>query len=196
MKQQEHSCCDAPTAAEPGEPSGVCSEKSPPAAPAAGTESGLCPVSTTTGLKVDLITLKALLTGDGLRRLDGEAYRFCPAADCDVVYFDNAAGSVFRRNDLTVRIGQKESEDSATICYCFGYTTGDVRRDFATVGMTEIPAIITAEVKAGHCACEVKNPQGSCCLGNVSKAVRRVRAELADALPDSRSESGAERVNP
>jgi hypothetical protein len=195
MKQQEHYRCDVPAAAEPGEPSGVCSEKSP-AAPAAGTDSGLCPVSATTGLKVDLITLKALLTGEGLRRLDGENYRFCPAADCDVVYFDNAANSVYRRRDLTVRIGQKERGDSAPICYCFGYTTGDVRRDFATLGTTRIPAMITAQVKAGHCACEVKNPQGSCCLGNVSKAVRRVQAELADALPGSRSEGGAERANP
>ena len=195
MKQQPYSCCDVPAAVELGEPSGVCSEKTP-AATAAGTESGLCPVSATTGLKVDLITLKALLTGDGLRRLNGEKYRFCPAADCDVVYFDNAANSVFRPRDLTVRIGLKETADSAPICYCFGYTTGDVRRDFATFGTTEIPTIITAEVKAGHCGCEVRNPQGSCCLGNVSRAVRPVPAELADALPNSRSESGAERVNP
>lgn len=195
MKQQKHSCSGAAAAAEGGEPSGVCSEKSP-AVPAAGAESGLCPVSATTGLKVDLITLKALLTGEGLRRLDGEAYRFCPAAACDVVYFDNAVGSAFRRKDLIVRIGQKEREDSAPICYCFGYTTGDVRCDFAKFGTTEIPAIITAQVKSGHCACEVKNPQGSCCLGNISKAVRRVQAELADALPDSRSESGSDRANP
>ncbi len=26
---------------------------------------------------------------------------------------------------------------------------------------------ITAEVRAGHCACEVKNPKGTCCLGDV-----------------------------
>ena len=32
---------------------------------------------------------------------------------------------------------------------------------------------ITAEVKAGNCACEIRNPQGSCCLGNVNAAVKR-----------------------
>lgn len=33
--------------------------------------------------------------------------------------------------------------------------------------------------EAGHCACEVKNPQGSCCLGNVSKALNQIRFEAA-----------------
>ena len=140
------------------------------AVPAEAADPALCPVSQTVGLKVGLVTLKALLKGDSLRRLDGAAYRFCPARDCDVVYFD-AAGSFFRKNDLTVRIGQKETEDPIPICYCFGYTVADLSRELAAFGKTEIPATITAEVKAGHCACEVKNPQGSCCLGNVSKAV-------------------------
>lgn len=145
---------------------------------AEAADPALCPVSQTVGLKVRLVTLKALLKGDSLRRLDGAAYRFCPARDCDVVYFD-AVGSVFRKNDLTVRIGQKETEDPVPICYCFGYTVADLRRGLAAFGKTEIPATITAEVKAGHCACEVKNPQGSCCLGNVSKAVKQVQSELA-----------------
>lgn len=36
-----------------------------------------------------------------------------------------------------------------------------------------IPQRITAEVKAGNCACEIRNSQGSCCLGNVTAAVNR-----------------------
>jgi len=30
-------------------------------------------------------------------------------------------------------------------------------------------------VKAGRCACEVKNPSGACCLGEVNKAVKDAR---------------------
>ncbi len=132
-------------------------------------------------MKVDLITVKALLNGGGLSRLDGEAYRFCPAPDCDIVYFDNVVGSVFRKVDLTVRVRQKETEDPIPICYCFGYSVADVRRDLATRGKTDIPAIIRAQVQAGHCACEVKNPQGSCCLGNVSKAIKKLQSEISAA---------------
>jgi hypothetical protein len=34
-------------------------------------------------------------------------------------------------------------------------------------GKCTSPQWITAEVKAGNCACEIRNPQGFCCLGNV-----------------------------
>ncbi len=46
------------------------------------------------------------------------------------------------------------------------------------------PALL-AHVKANECACEVKNPAGRCCLGNVSKAIQKaqrlVRAGRANA---------------
>ncbi len=146
---------------------------------AADADTILCPSSRTVGLKVDLVTVKALLAGDALRHLDGKAYRFCPEPGCDIVYFDRGTNSIFGKRDLEVRVGQKESEDPIPVCYCFDITVADLRRDIATRGGTDIPAMITAEVKAGHCACEVKNPQGSCCLGNVSKAVKKVQSEIS-----------------
>ena len=142
------------------------------------SEAVLCPVSRTIGPKVDLITVKALLRGTALRRLDGKAYRFCPELDCDIVYFDRGADSVFEKRDLDVRVGQKESEDPIPICYCFDITEADLFKGISETGATDIPAMITAEVRAGHCACEVKNPQGSCCLGNVSKAVKRIQSRI------------------
>lgn len=131
-----------------------------------------CPVSDTVGLGVELLTLRALLKPEALRRLDGTNYRFCSASDCDVVYFDAQHGSLFIKGDLTVRVGLKEREPPVPLCYCFGYTLADVQSDMATRGRTDIPAIITAEIKAGHCACEVRNPQGTCCLGTVRTAVK------------------------
>ena len=139
----------------------------------------LCPTSHTIGHKVDLITVKALLKGSALRLLEGKDYLFCPDAKCDVVYFDRTASSVFRKHDLVVRVGRKESEDPIPVCYCFDFTMADLRRDIAAGGETEIPETITAEIAAGRCACEVKNPEGSCCLGNVWSAIKRMRAGLS-----------------
>jgi len=157
---------DAPEASPcPGE---SCSVARPDAA-------NLCPGSQTIGLKVDLVTVKALVNANALRRLDGRAYRFCPAPDCDIVYFDSAADSIFRKRDLGIRVGQKETEDPVPLCYCFNFTLADLRREIAAAGRTEIPAMITAEVNAGHCACEVRNPQGSCCLGNVTATVKSLQ---------------------
>lgn len=149
--------------------------------PLAQTDRILCPVSRSIGLKVPFITVKALLKGNALRRLKGKAYRFCPEPKCDVVYFDREADSIFEKQDLVVRVGQKESNDPIPVCYCFDITVADLRRDLGAAGETVIPEMIASEVRAGHCACEVKNPQGSCCLGNVSRAVDRILSELGTA---------------
>jgi hypothetical protein len=152
-------------------PSQNCPEPEP------DNQASLCPASRTVGTRVDLITVKALLKGTALRRLNGKTYRFCPEPGCDVVYFDREAGSVFEEHDLEVRIGQKKSEDPIPLCYCFNLTVADLRSDITAQGKTDIPAMIAAEVKAGHCACEVKNPQGTCCLGNVNKALKRLELD-------------------
>jgi len=151
-----------------------------------GHGSGRCPVSGAVSLNVDLVTLKAMLTSSALRRLDGRAYRFCPDSECEVVYFDREAGSVFRKSDVLVRIGRKETTDPIPVCYCFDISEADLRREIERYGKTDIPAMITAEVRAGHCACEVRNPQGTCCLGIVSKAAKRIQAEVATSAAEMR----------
>ena len=46
------------------------------------------------------------------------------------------------------------------ICYCFGYTTGDIECDALTHGHSTIAEKILAEKKAGGCRCATKNPTG------------------------------------
>jgi len=45
-------------------------------------------------------------------------------------------------------------------------------------GHSTAQAMITQEVKAGRCACEIKNPAGICCLGDITRAVQAVMAQL------------------
>ena len=45
------------------------------------------------------------------------------------------------------------------ICYCFGYTAGDIQRDIEENGRSLIMEKIMAEKKAGACNCAEKNPQ-------------------------------------
>jgi hypothetical protein len=56
-----------------------------------------------------------------------------------------------------------------------GYTASVLRSELAKHGETSIPETIAEEIRAGHCACEVKNPEGTCCLGSVREAVKRIR---------------------
>lgn len=100
-----------------------------------------------------------------------------------MVYF-HPEGDCLRKPDVRVRVGLKETADPVSICYCFGFTEAMAAEEIRATGKCTIPQRITAEVKAGNCACEIRNPQGSCCLGNVQAAVKRVMKE-AQAKPDA-----------
>ncbi len=119
------------------------------------------------------------------KRVHKPGFLFCRSADCDVVYF-HPDGDSLRKPDVRVRVGLKETEDPVSICYCFGFTEAMAVEEIRATGKCTNSQRITAEVKAGNCACEIRNPQGSCCLGNVNAAVKRaakvVSAEKSRSL--------------
>lgn len=133
-----------------------------------------CPECGAQGKPVQRITVGSLLVSAARKRMPLEdTFLFCPKPDCDVVYFLNGTNA-FHLEDLAVRVGQKAVEEPKPVCYCFGYTEQMVIEDVVrNQGKTNIPAEITAQVKAGNCFCEVTNPQGTCCLSNVSQAVKK-----------------------
>jgi hypothetical protein len=49
---------------------------------------------------------------------------------------------------------------SALICYCFDYTSEDIRKDFIKHGRSIIMEKIKAAKKMGSCQCPTKNPKG------------------------------------
>lgn len=133
-----------------------------------------CPGCGRQGKSITNLTVKSLVL-DHIRVSGQERYWFCHSPQCEVVYF--GAGGIFRKPDLKVRVGLKEPEDPVPLCYCFDYTRADVRRDIEEHGRTEIPTRIKAEVQAGFCACEVKNPAGTCCLGEIARAIQEAKRE-------------------
>jgi hypothetical protein len=101
-------------------------------------------------------------------------FLFCASPDCDVVYF-HPGGRELRGGDLRIPVVQKGAQ-GAPLCYCFGFTQAMVEEELRACGDCAIVQRIAAEVKAGNCACEVRNPQGSCCLGNVASVVKRLKS--------------------
>jgi len=152
--------------------SDCCSAKDTSNAPTAAA----CPGNGARSKQVDLLTVHSLVRQLPLR-MPNTQYYFCEAQDCDVVYFGmDSQAPVFRRADLSVRVGVKEKADPIPVCYCFGFTRGDIHDEIAETGRSTIAQRISAEVKAGNCACEVKNPSGKCCLGDI---VRNVKERLS-----------------
>ena len=137
-----------------------------------------CPRSGTDGSAVTLETVKALLTERALRRISGAAYRFCGDADCDVVYYDG--GAAFTIEDIRVPVWQKQPFGARMVCYCFGENEGDMRRE---PWPSQAVERVRGHIRAGRCACAVRNPRGTCCLGDVIAAVKRVEASRHD-VPD------------
>lgn len=142
---------------------------------------GKCSGCGASGRAVSTTTLKHMVQPGFLSLVDKPGFCFCPAAGCDVVYF-HPDGERLRKRDLRVRVGLKETKDPVPICYCFGFTEAMVRSEMERTGACTIPEKIAAEMKARHCACEVRNPQGLCCLKDVREVVRR-HVKAAEAAP-------------
>ena len=124
---------------------------------------------------MDPITVKALLRPEALARLSAPAHRFCPTRSCPVVYFGE--GEAFDREEVAVPVFHKEPAGDRTVCYCFAISEADLRREVAETGRSTATQRITEHVRAGRCACEVRNPQGRCCLGNVAAVVKALAAQ-------------------
>ena len=145
-----------------------------------------CPMCGQTGRSVARETMRHMLKPELIDRMGERNYRFCSSPDCRVVYFAESASSIFTTDDLHVRVGLKEREDPIPICYCFGHTAASAHDEIARTGRSTVVASITAEIKAGRCACETTNPAGSCCLGDVSKVVKELlKAHAALAKTES-----------
>lgn len=136
-----------------------------------------CPQCGAKGSAVARITLGALLKPEARPRIPvQDAFCFCKTPSCEVVYFSDGQ-ALFQKDNLAVPIGLKEpGNPTAPVCYCFGWTPEKIRAELAATGRSTVIDQIKAQVKAGNCYCEVTNPQGSCCLGNVAKAVQEAMA--------------------
>ncbi len=130
------------------------------------------------GRKVNRETMESLLTPEARVRLRDTTYFFDRTPGCEIIYFSNEVDSYFAKDELRVRVGIKETESPAPICYCFGHTAESARKEILETGHSTVADRITAEVQAGDCACEIKNPSGTCCLGEVNQVVSRIQKEL------------------
>ena len=135
----------------------------------------LCPTCNQKGLPVQGQTVKSLLSVS-LRKVLDKDYFFCPTSTCPIVYFSDDGKSFFTTSDIRERVYQKEpfSKD-VLICYCFKYTASEIRQADPDIRQSILNEI-KAGIKASQCACDLRNPQGSCCLGNIQRLINLTEA--------------------
>ena len=131
-----------------------------------------CPSCAAVGRVVSDETIRAILKPAQALPLLPVGRRFCATPSCELVYYGDDGRAVMK-SEIPIRVGLKEREDPIPLCYCFGFSVADVRSEIAETGRCTIPARIAADVRAGRCSCEIKNPSGICCLGEVNRVVKQ-----------------------
>lgn len=133
---------------------------------------GACPTNGMVGKRVDTQIVRAMLALP-LTLLTAQPYCFCADPDCPTVYYSEDGQQVFVEDDLRERVYQKHADDKdISVCYCFHHTVRSISSEIAKSGQPTVVAEITAGIQAGQCACDIRNPQGNCCLGNVRAVVK------------------------
>jgi len=131
----------------------------------------LCPTNGAAGREVPLTAVASLVKLEvEPSLLVDPKYFLCPDPSCAAVYF-GSGGAVITKEQLRVRVGFKESEGPITWCYCFGVTEEKIHQEVRATGRCASKDRIVAEVRAGRCACHVKNPTGGCCPCDIAKAI-------------------------
>lgn len=140
--------------------------------PPARTTPATCPECGRRTKPVETRTVRYHVLPHLVETLGQGQYGFCETPTCPVAYAV-AGGPPLRKTDLRTRVGIKETADPIPVCYCWSFTERQVIEDVLAHGRSTVREYIARRVAEGACACEVNNPSGRCCLGNVGAAVKK-----------------------
>lgn len=122
-------------------------------------------------------TVKALLTDNSKSKLSCfDSFYYCKTPTCSTIYFRDE--TILTQEDINVIVGLKDGATPATVCYCFDWTKEKIRADIKNTGNTVALDDIKAKMENPGCSCEILNPSGGCCLGDVGKAIKEIKTEL------------------
>ena len=165
-EENQTSCCTT-------EPKSSCSTGSHDCCSPQPKGKAECPLCGKAAKGVLVKTLEHLLTDDAKAKLDSlEGFHYCKTPTCEAVYF--RGDEVLKQDALTVTVGLKKGASPATVCYCFDWTKEKIKAELEATGKTTALEDIKAKMEDPGCSCEILNPSGQCCLGDVGKVVREL----------------------
>jgi len=127
----------------------------------------ICTICGKISKKVEYKTVLMILKYEQIITAKDGEYFYCINPNCNVVYFSNKLGLVYYKKDVRLRIGIKEKKEPKLVCYCFNITEKQITDEIKLTGKSTIPNFITEKIQNKLCACNIKNPSGKCCLGDV-----------------------------
>jgi hypothetical protein len=136
-----------------------------------------CPEDGSTGELVKRLTVAAQMRGPVPPK---QEFWLCRSPDCSVVYFGSEGTTV--TVDQVHEIPEFKAGGSGLACYCFGHLETTIADEVRVSGTSGTVSSVEDQVRAGNCACEVRNPSGKCCLKDLKALVEKTqqaRKELA-----------------
>ena len=138
-----------------------------------------CPSCGGPGRAVSEATVFAHTGAENRPKARLSAWRFCRNRTCPVSYFAASEKSAVQLGALTSPFS-KSSSPNRMLCFCFEHTAAQI------AAAPSLQATIVAACRAGKAACELKNPEGRCCLGQVAAVIRSAAPDgCCPALPDA-----------
>jgi len=119
----------------------------------------------------------SLMVLESKSKFDGfDGFYYCKTPTCKTVYFRE--DTVLTQEDMCVAVGLKEGATPATVCYCFDWTKEKIKAELEATGKSSALEDIKAKMENPGCSCEVLNPSGGCCLGDVGKAIKALEQQM------------------
>ena len=172
-----NACCTVDVkeiAANQHKPDGECCLIQQTPAPA----KAICQASQTSSPKINRRTLEHLMKPEAVNKIQEGQYYYCDDPTCDVVYFSEQALPYFIKDDLTVKVFHKDTGDDVNVCYCFDWTRGRIKEQIRSTGKSTASLEIAQLVRDQICTCDITNPKGRCCLGDINGFVKEAMQQL------------------
>lgn len=135
-----------------------------------------CPHCQNKGVKVQTVTPQALLRDCCKNKVREDAlYKFCKNSKCETAYFSFDESHFFTKDELSVKATLKDSGLDVKLCYCFGHTRQSTLDEIKSTGCSTILEDVKLKMKDPGCFCETSNPQGGCCLGNITSWLKEIQ---------------------
>tara|TARA_B100000029_G_scaffold248393_1_gene245222 strand:- start:200 stop:643 length:444 start_codon:yes stop_codon:yes gene_type:complete len=131
-----------------------------------------CPQCGQLGVAVRGVTLDAFIRPESRDEIGVDAW-FCGYDRCAVAYFDLFETTV-TADKLVRTVYPKDSR--APLCGCFGLQVSDIEADVTDGHPTRL-RVLAAQSKSPEADCQVKSPDGRCCMQEAQRIYFRLKGE-------------------
>lgn len=145
------------------------------------SDRSICTACGQKGKPVSALTIRSLTRRHWPHYAEITDGYFCTNPNDSTVYYFPTLDLTVDKEHVVDRVGIKETEEPIYVCYCFRHTKQGIESDFMEHSRSMIEENVREKVSGKLCSCEVTNPSGQCCLGDIRKTYKRLEEELVSA---------------